>query len=83
MELDASPITSYVNRPGHAQTTAGARGERLPGRNSTRRAVDRMFLALRTYEQRAQRRAAMRAWLVAAGTAKRRSQIAAPDATSG
>ena len=37
-----------------------ARDGKRPGR-----AVDRMLLALRAYEQRAQRRAALHAWLLA------------------
>jgi hypothetical protein len=56
----------YTNRPPiHAQALWRVRVEHPPGRQATGRAVDRMLLALRAYEQRAQRRAALHGWLVA------------------
>jgi hypothetical protein len=58
----------YTNRPpSGAQTVWRVRLERHPGGQATGRAVDRMVLALRAYEQRAQRRAALQAWLAARG----------------
>ena len=66
MEPDAESLPApYVNRPpGHAQIWRG-RLATLPGPYSGRRAVDRVRLALRAYEQRAQRRIALREWLLA------------------
>jgi hypothetical protein len=56
----------YKNRPPtHARAMWRVRLENDPGRNATGRAVDRMLLALRAYEQRAQGRAALHGWLVA------------------
>jgi hypothetical protein len=58
--------TGYTNRPPiHAQAPWRVRLENHAGRQATGRAVDRMLLALRGYEQRAQRRAALHGWLVA------------------
>ena len=56
----------YTNRPSiHARARWRVRLENHAGRRATGRAVDRMLLALRAYEQRAQRRAALHAWLLA------------------
>jgi hypothetical protein len=56
----------YTNRPAiHAQALWRVRLENHAGRQATGRAGDRMLLALRAYEQRAQRRAALHGWLVA------------------
>lgn len=58
--------SGYTNRPSiHAQAPWRVRLDNHAGRHATGRAVDRMRLALRAYEQRAQRRAALRGWLVA------------------
>lgn len=68
MELDANGVHgAYTNRSA-GRARAAAQLHRL-GRPSplhtTGRAVDRMLVALRGYEQRAQRRAALHAWLTA------------------
>ena len=56
----------YTNRPSiHAQARWRVRLENHAGREATGRAVDRMLLALRAYEQRAQRTAALHSWLLA------------------
>jgi hypothetical protein len=56
----------YTNRPSiHAQALWRIRPENHAAREATGRAVDRMLLALRAYEQRAQRKAALHSWLVA------------------
>jgi hypothetical protein len=56
----------YTNRPPiHALAPWRVRLENHAGRQATGRAVDRMLLALRVYEQRSQRRAALHGWLVA------------------
>jgi NAD(P)-dependent dehydrogenase (short-subunit alcohol dehydrogenase family) len=56
----------YTNRPPiHAQALWRARLENHAGRHATGRSVDRMLLALRAYEQRAQRKAAFEGWLIA------------------
>jgi hypothetical protein len=56
----------YTSRPPiHAQTLWRVRLENHAGRQATGRAVDRMMLAIRAYEQRAQRKAALHGWLVA------------------
>jgi hypothetical protein len=56
----------YTNQPSiHAQARRRIRVENHAGRQATGRAVDRMFLVLRAYEQRAQRRAALQGWLLA------------------
>jgi hypothetical protein len=56
----------YTNRPPiHAQARWRVRLDNHAGRHATGRRVDRMLLALRAYEQRAQRRAALDGWLVA------------------
>ena len=73
----------YTNRPSiHAQARWRVRLENHAGRQATGRAVDRMLLALRAYEQRAQRRAALHAWLLAhsaatSGTSPRHRPAAA------
>jgi hypothetical protein len=55
----------YTNRPPiHAREVWRA-GQNSQAGQATGRAVDRMLLALRAYEQRAQRRAALHGWLVA------------------
>ena len=55
----------YTNRPSiHAQARWRVRLENHR-REATGRAVDRMLLTLRAYEQRAQRRAALDGWLLA------------------
>jgi hypothetical protein len=76
MELDVeSARAGYINRlPAHGATVWRGRLETRSGRHATGRAVDRMLLALRAYEQRAQRRAALRDWLIA-----RRAAINAAD----
>jgi hypothetical protein len=59
----------YTNRPPiHAHALWRVRLEDHAGRQATGRTVDRMMLALRAYEQRAQRRAALHSWLVARNT---------------
>jgi len=56
----------YTNRaPIHAHAVWRVRLENHAGGQATGRAVDRMMVALRAYEQRAQRRAALHSWLVA------------------
>ena len=56
----------YTNRPPiHARAYRRARLENHAGRHATGRRVDRMLLALRAYEQRAQRRSAFEGWLMA------------------
>ena len=65
MEIDGDPTASaYSNRPWRA-AAAGVRGPvaSSPRGTSGPRALDRMFIALRAYEQRAQRRIVLRAWL--------------------
>ena len=65
MESDAAAVPGYVNRPtGH---TPEPRARPVPDRrDGTRRTRLRTALvALRAYEQRAERRAMMRAWLIA------------------
>ena len=58
----------YTNQPSiHAQARWRVRLESHARGQATGRAVDRMLLALRAYEQRAQRRAALHAWLLARG----------------
>jgi hypothetical protein len=76
MELDVeSARAGYINRlPAHGRAVSRGRFETRSGRHATGRAVDRMLLALRAHEQRAQRRAALRAWLIA-----RRAAINATD----
>jgi hypothetical protein len=65
VESEAAAVPGYVNRPvGHAperrvRLTEGARGG---GRRASMRIAR---VALRAYEQRAERRALMRAWLLA------------------
>ena len=57
---------SYTNRPPiHGQGAWRVRLDDHAGRQATGRAVDRMRLALRAYEQRAQRRAALHGWFAA------------------
>ncbi|HET9102876.1 MAG TPA: hypothetical protein VFN55_05930 [Solirubrobacteraceae bacterium] len=66
MEIDGDPAAGvYTNRPSRA-AAAGVRGPvgAPPPGTTGQRALDRMFVALRAYEQRAQRRLALRAWLV-------------------
>jgi hypothetical protein len=56
----------YTNRPPIDPAARWqVRVEKHAGRQATGRAVDRMRLALRAYEQRAQRRATLHGWLVA------------------
>jgi hypothetical protein len=55
----------YTNRPPiHPREVWGV-GQNSHAGQATGRAVDRMLLALRAYEQRAQRRAALHGWLLA------------------
>jgi hypothetical protein len=62
----------YTNwRPIHAEAPWGVRLDPHGGRQGTDRAVDRMRLALRAYEQRAQQRAALHGWLAARMTLTR------------
>ena len=73
MEIDGDPTASlYTNRPWRA-AAAGVRGPGAGVQRGTsgQRALDRMFVALRAYEQRAQRRVALHAWLI-----ERRAQAA-------
>jgi hypothetical protein len=61
-----TPDGGYTNRPPiHASGVWRIRVDNHAGRQATGRAVDRMMLALRAYEQRAQRRAALHGWLAA------------------
>ncbi len=55
----------YTNRPWRG-AGAGVRGPvgATPRGTTGQRTVDRMFVALRAYEQRAQHRMALRAWLI-------------------
>ena len=74
MDCDvASAPATYLNRPpGPPRALWRTRLQTTPARPGTGRAVDRMLVALRAYEQRAERRASLRAWLIArraAGTA--------------
>jgi hypothetical protein len=56
----------YTNRPPtHAHGRWRVCLEGHTGGQTTGRAVDRVMLALRAYEQRTQRRAALHSWLVA------------------
>jgi hypothetical protein len=58
--------TGYANRPPiDAQALWRVRLENHAGRHATGRGVDRVWVALRAYEQRAQRRAALDGWLLA------------------
>jgi hypothetical protein len=58
--------SGYTNRPPiHLQAPWRVRLDSYAGRQATGRAVDRMRLALRAYEQRAQRKAALHGWLAA------------------
>ncbi len=65
MEWDAEGGAAYINRRSERGRSAGqdrlAADARLSG---TGRAVDRMLLALRAYEQRAQHRAALHVWMM-------------------
>jgi hypothetical protein len=85
-DVESAPAT-YLNRPvGHAPAIWRSRVENFSTLRTTGRAVDRMLVALRAYEQRAQRRAAMRAWIIArrrADTTDARRLIAVPDAANG
>jgi hypothetical protein len=64
----------YTNRPPiHATALWRVRLENGAGRQATGRSVDRMLLALRAYEQRAQRRAALDSWLLARGALSSRT----------
>ena len=67
MAAEVSTLDSgYTNRPPiHAQAPWRVRLDPHAGRQATGRAVDRMRLTLRAYEQRAQRRAALHGWLAA------------------
>ena len=60
--------TGYTNRPAiHASARWRARLDNHAGRHGTGRRVDRVLTALRAYEQRAQRKAALDGWLAARG----------------
>jgi hypothetical protein len=62
----ATSDSGYTNRPPiHAQPPRRVRVDNHAGQQATGRAVDRIRLALRAYEQRAQRRAALHRWLAA------------------
>jgi hypothetical protein len=62
----ATPDSGYTNRPPiHAHASRRVRLDNHAGQQATGRAVDRMRLALRAYEQRTQRRAALHGWLAA------------------
>jgi hypothetical protein len=61
-----TPDPGYTNRPPiDPQAPWQVPRDIHAGRQVTGRAVDRMRLALRAYEQRAQRRAALHRWLAA------------------
>jgi hypothetical protein len=65
MEFEAEGAAAYVNRPhAHGQSTGQERLEIQSRLGGTTRAVDRMLIALRVYEQRAQRRAALHMWVM-------------------
>jgi hypothetical protein len=64
LEVESAPV-AYVNRAPGARGIWRGRLDTASGRHTTGRAVDRMLVALRAYEQRAQRHAQMHAWLVA------------------
>ena len=64
-EVDTADPGYTNRRPVHAQAPWQLPLENHAGRQATGRAVDRMRLALRAYEQRAQRRAALHRWLAA------------------
>ncbi len=71
MESDAAAVPGYVNRPiGRAaeRRTRHAAGQTQTGHRPAMRIA---LVALRAYEQRAERRARMRAWLTARTTAAR------------
>jgi hypothetical protein len=58
--------SGYTNRPAmRAQAARRLRLDAGAGRHSTGRAVDRMRLTLRAYEQREERRVALYSWLAA------------------
>ena len=76
MEFDGEPTAStYTNRrPVHP----GRMTWEVAGPHAgASRALDRMLIALRAYEQRAQRRGVLRAWLIA-----RNAQGQPPGVTS-
>jgi hypothetical protein len=86
LEVESAPA-AYINRaPGHTRAIWRGRLEAGSGRHTTGRAVDRMLIAFRAYEQRAQRRAAMHAWLIArhaaSGSPNPRGRIATPEAAN-
>ena len=65
-ELSTVEAMRYTNRPPRplpADRCPGAPGE--SGRRSDVRAMDRILLCLRAYEQRAASRAALREWIAA------------------
>jgi hypothetical protein len=66
MDRDVEPApAAYLNRPtGHASSVWRSHVENLSRLRTTGRAVDRMLLVLRAHEQRAQRRAALRTWML-------------------
>ena len=67
MAADIEPTDpGYANRaPMHFRAPWRARSNDQAGRPAAGRAVERMRLVLQAYEQRAQRRAALHAWLAA------------------
>jgi hypothetical protein len=65
MECDAEGAAGYINR--HSERGRAAMQDRLAAharQSGTGRAVDRMLLVLRAYEQRAQNRAALHVWMM-------------------
>lgn len=67
MSADAgTPDSGYVNWPPPSTQTARRLGlGGSAGRRATGRAMDRVRLTLRAYEQREERRAALYAWMAA------------------
>jgi hypothetical protein len=65
MELDLDGAAAYAHRP--VKRDEGTARERLATQarlSGTGRAVDRMLIALRAYEQRAQQRARLHMWVM-------------------
>ena len=84
-DVESAP-TVYLNRPPRrALAIWRSQGGNVSRHRTTGRAVDRMLLALRAYEQRAQRRAALRVWMIQRRTeaTEPRGRIVAPDAARG
>ena len=66
MEFEGAPTaTEYTNRPRSHLAGVTRQGAAVSTPSGASRALDRMLIALRGYEQRAQRRVILRAWLIA------------------